>query len=224
MKFSLSLASLCYTTVLVAAPVDSAVLIEYKKTGDYSAGSGTVVASENGKSLILSCAHVLPDDKGEITVTIGGKAHKAKYIAGSKMVNVMSPDGRTFQIVDGVDLALVEVDVKLPVAPVGTDAPKKGDVVQHWGFAGGPPFAENGPYHKIGKVIEAEEVMVTADARPGDSGCGLFNSKGQLIGVVHSRSHNRDEPAGYAVPLVEVRKFLADNSGGFPVFKKTLTK
>lgn len=214
---------LLFASVPTAVANDSTVLIEYQKGADKGAGTGTVIACEGDKSLILTCAHVVPTDD-TVFVTHKGKRYEAKWIAGSPVKEAKAPDGTTFHYVDGVDLALITVEVKLPVAPIATTPFKKGDKVFQYGYAGGPPFADKGPYAKIGTVYDAEGVWATADARPGDSGSGLFNDKGQLAAVTHSRSADRDEPGLLAVPLNDVRTFVKEKAVGFPQLVKSLTK
>jgi S1-C subfamily serine protease len=213
--------------VLLSAPVaaaapDGVVLIESKSETEYSAGSGTVIAYENGKSLILSVAHVVDDPKAKLTVTHKGKAHKATYLWASPTIELTLPDGKKVPIIDGPDLALLTVDAELPVMKLAATPAKVGDEVKTFGFAGGPKFADKGPYPKIGKVVDAEGVWASPDARRGDSGSGLLNSKDELVGVVHSRSADADEPGLLAVPLNEVKKFLLEKAEGFPKLKESL--
>ena len=213
---------LCSAPLVQSAPLDSVVMIEYKSPAEYSAGSGTVVASEGGKSLIVSCAHVVPNGAGVITVTLNGKKFKAKYLFGTPVKKVVLPDGKQVEVVDGVDLSLIVVDEKLPAVEVASDPLKEGDRVRQWGYAGGPPFVKDGPYAKEGKVTDAEAVWATADARRGDSGCGLFNDGDQLAGVTSHRSVNPDEPGLLAVPLAKIRPFLKDNAKGFPLLQQKM--
>ena len=209
---------------VAGAPVDSAALVEYKLPEEFSAGSATCVACENGKSLMLTAAHVVPDAKGELTVTLSGKKFKAKYLTGSPVKELVLPDGKVIEVVDGVDLALLVVDDKLPPVAIAKEPAKKGDVVHQFGYAGGPPFAADGPHFKQGKVTKPDALWSSADARRGDSGCALLNAKGELVGVVHSRSANNDEPGGLCTPLAEVKKFLAEKAAGFPKLQKEMKK
>lgn len=205
-----------------AAPVDSACHIKVvdKVTMEWNAGSGTVIACENGKSLILSCTHVVPDDKGTITIWIKDKKYEAKFLAASKQIEEVGPTGQKFLTIDGPDLSLIVIDVALPVVEIATANPKLGDKVRQWGFAGGK--TDNGPFYKEGKITKTDELWSTSDARRGDSGCGLFNDKDELVGVVHSRSIDEDVPGGLAVPVEDVRKWLKGKVKDFPELKKKI--
>jgi V8-like Glu-specific endopeptidase len=218
-----------YTAVLLAAapfayaaPVDSAVHIKVETETGASYGSGTVVACENEKSLILSCAHVIYGPDRKVTITLKGKKYAAKWLAGSAVKEVANPDGTKSLEIDGPDLCLLVVDAELPVATVGKTAVADGDKVHQWGFAGGR--LKFGPFYKTGVVTEAEGIWSTADARGGDSGSGLFNDDNELIGVVHARPVDVDEPAGLAISLDVVRKFLKEKAKGFDGFQKQFQK
>lgn len=218
----------CMVVLLVAAPfvhaapVDSACLLQYEDKNDptkFSAGSGTVIACEGKKSLILTAAHVIPDGKADITVTLKGKDYVGKYLTGSKVT--VTETGLT---IDGADLALIVVDAELPVTPLAKEMVKKGDRVHQWGFCGGPHHAKRGPYYKTGKVDDVDEEFAIAspDARRGDSGCALCNDKNEIIGVVVRRFADDDCPACIALPLPTINKFLTEKVTGFPQFESQL--
>src|SRR5262245_50038591 len=56
--------------------------------GRTQAGTGTVIACEAGKSLILTNAHVADAPDGTYTVTHAGSAYPATYVAGSAISRV----------------------------------------------------------------------------------------------------------------------------------------
>lgn len=213
------LVSFAFASLLVAAPPDSAVYVQLDETDGFSAGSGTCIACENGKSLILTAAHVAWEGKGKLKIILKGKEYAAKYLDGSPIKEVEEKGKKTLQI-DGPDLALLVVDASLPTVQIAEEALKEGDDVRTFGFPGAR--WKTGPYPKIGKVVNDQEVWATADARRGDSGCGLFNTKDQLAGVVHSRSVDADEPGMMATPLSEIKKFLKEKAVGFPQLLKSL--
>jgi S1-C subfamily serine protease len=204
----------------VAGPIDSAAYVKQSDATGYNSGSGTVVAYENNKSLILTCGHVASDPKATFSITLSGKKYDAAYLYGSKVTEKMLEDGTWTMTIDGPDLALLTVAEKLPTVEIASKPAKKGDNVFQWGFPGGR--VDTGPYPKVGKVVDADGLWATPDARRGDSGCGLFNADDQLVGVVHSRAADPDEPGALAVPLPTIRKFLHEKATGFPKIQKRM--
>ncbi len=213
-----------FTSTLAIASPESAVHIKHEAKENNNIGSGTVIACENGKSLILTCGHVVPDQGLKITVTHNGKTYDAKYLTGSKVVekpHPTIPNTSTLEI-DGLDLALIEVEAVLPVAKLAKAPVKKGDKVKQWGFSGG--VIENGPFYKEGKVVEESSFWATADARPGDSGTAVYNEAGDIVGVCHARSSDTNLPSVLAIPLDDLKGWLKDNAKTYPKLLKSMEK
>lgn len=222
-RFTASVVSLLFVASMgLGSPIESAVHLKWEEEKGFSMGSGTVIATADGKSLILSAAHVVPNAGTKITVTHNEKEYVGSYLAGSKVTEVPLPNGLHTITIEGPDLALVVVEAELPVVELAAKPLKVGDAVTQHGFSGGR--IKNGPFSKMGKVTDdaADNLWSTADSRRGDSGCGLFNADGKLAGVVHSRSVDQDEPGGLATGLIEVKDFLKAKVKGFDDFKKTL--
>ncbi len=196
-----------------ADPSRSTVFIQRDLGGGRGrAGTGTVVACEGGKSLVLTNAHVADDPDGTYTVTHAGRAHPATYVAGSP-VRHTSP---TSMQIDGPDVALLAVEATLPAATIAPEVPRPGDRVRLWGFGG--RSAAQGAAEKAGQTLDAaayvEPTFVSdADTTSGDSGSGVFNDAGELVAV----HWGGDGQRAHAVPLGTVRAFLRDKSGkSFP--------
>lgn len=191
-------------------PSSAAVYVHRQLVSHGDAGSGTVIASEGGKSLVLTCAHVIEGDGG-ITVTHAGKVYPAKYLGGS---TVRWVNTSTIQV-DGPDLALVVVYAELPAVEIGSE-PETGARVRLFGFGG--RLGDHGFVAKLGQVIAGPAftkptLTYTASTTSGDSGAGVFNEAGELIGVHTGRSGVQ----AYAVPVGTVKTFvLARLNGLFP--------
>jgi S1-C subfamily serine protease len=209
------------------APPPSVVRVSYPTaTGGWS-GSGTVVWSEGGRSVVLTNAHVAdrPDAAYSVFSVATGKSYPAKYLAGSKVV-VFPPDGFGVRLaVEGPDLALLVVEAELPAAKFAPAPPKPGAGVRQWGFGG--RTTESGPSCKAGeargdvRVWYGGVLVVSAGSslrvQPGDSGSGVFDANGDLVGVTHGYG---GDPPGLAVPLVVVKAFVTEKAGArFPRFK-----
>ena len=172
------------------------------------AGSGVIISSDG---YILTCAHVV-DGASTITVTIGDKDYTATLV-GEDTTS---------------DIAVIKIDADgLPPATVGnSDSLKVGQSV----MAVGNPLGELGGT-VTGGMISALNRSVTiqgsssvntmsliqmdASVSPGNSGGGLFNMNGELVGIVNAKSSSSDaEGLGFAIPIndaIKVAQELLEN-------------
>ena len=172
------------------------------------AGSGVIISSDG---YILTCAHVV-DGASTITVTIGDKDYTATLV-GEDTTS---------------DIAVIKIDADgLTPATVGnSDSLKVGQSV----MAVGNPLGELGGT-VTGGLISALNRSVTiqgsssvntmsliqmdASVSPGNSGGGLFNMNGELVGIVNAKSSSSDaEGLGFAIPIndaIKVAQELLEN-------------
>ena len=172
------------------------------------AGSGVIISSDG---YILTCAHVV-DGASTITVTIGDKDYTATLV-GEDTTS---------------DIAVIKIDADgLTPATVGnSDGLKVGQSV----MAVGNPLGELGGT-VTGGMISALNRSVTiqgtsstntmsliqmdASVSPGNSGGGLFNMSGELVGIVNAKSSSSDaEGLGFAIPIndaIKVAQELLEN-------------
>ena len=172
------------------------------------AGSGVIISSDG---YILTCAHVV-DGASTITVTIGDKDYTATLV-GEDTTS---------------DIAVIKIDADgLTPATVGnSDSLKVGQSV----MAVGNPLGELGGT-VTGGIISALNRSVTiqgsssvntmsliqmdASVSPGNSGGGLFNMNGELVGIVNAKSSSSDaEGLGFAIPIndaIKVAQELLEN-------------
>ncbi len=165
-------------TNLSADPMDSSVRIRVIIEGTIHLGSGTIIHSQDGISRILTCAHIFrgfnEDSKIEVDLVINNK-HQV-HIARLDSFN------------EKADLGLISVATSkpLPVAAIAKvdHAPQKGEPVVGVGCsAGDPPTREQLQVTDINKYIGPHNVECTGVPVRGRSGGGLFNKKGEIIGV-----------------------------------------
>lgn len=158
-------------------------------------GTGTVVACEGGRSLILTNKHVAESPAADYWVTHAGA------------------DGKTWQYQcrltyqsPAYDLAVLETAHELPACVIADAEPEPGAAVRQWGFTnGGPKVERSGRYLGVrGWTEQFGGVQPTAAVGylpvSGDSGSGVFDPDGRLCAVVHlACTDGRQE--GSAVPL-----------------------
>lgn len=163
----------------------SAVSVHVSMGNATAHGSGTVIASEDGKSLVLTNAHVVESANYPITVVhtdADGQPwrYPATYIGGSSV----SQSGNMLSIA-GPDLALLQVDYSLPAAEIADSIPASGTPVQLWGFGGS--MSGSTPTHRTGQVTThgfADAITAsTLRTINGDSGAGVFTEDGKLVAV-----------------------------------------
>ena len=172
------------------------------------AGSGVIISADG---YILTCAHVV-DGASNITVSIGDKDYPATLV-GEDTTS---------------DIAVVKVDATgLTPATVGnSDNLKVGESV----MAVGNPLGELGGTVTSG-IVSAQNrsvsiqgsssvntmslIQMDASVSPGNSGGGLFNMNGELVGIVNAKSSDSDaEGLGFAIPVndaVKVAQELLEN-------------
>lgn len=180
------------------------------------AGTGTVVACEGGKSLVLTNAHVVPHGANPITVRHGNDTYPATFVAAG------SRHGRGYE----PDLCLLVVDAEMPAVEIADSPPRIGERLRQWAF-GGQRFGA-GPTFKVGVVADpvrpdgsrlvGGDVESSLPTQSGDSGSGVFNDAGELVGVTWAAGPGYEENGRWvgtdpqrqhsAVPLAKVRAFV----------------
>ncbi|MGN0983964.1 MAG: S1C family serine protease [Gemmiger sp.] len=156
------------------------------------AGSGVII-SEDG--YILTCAHV---------------------VSGASNIKVQLSDDTTYTatLIGGdtsADIAVLKIEASgLTPAVLGdSDALAVGEttiaVGNPLGTLGGT--VTNGIVSALNREVEVENNQMTliqtnASISPGNSGGGLFNGNGELIGIVNAKSgYSEAEGLGFAIPI-----------------------
>ena len=172
------------------------------------AGSGVIISSDG---YILTCAHVV-SGASNITVTIGDTDYPATVVGED----------------DTSDVAVIKIDADgLTPATIGnSDDLAVGEDV----LAVGNPLGELGGTVTSGIVSALNRsvtiqgtsstntmslIQMDASVSPGNSGGGLFNRNGELIGLVNAKSSSSDaEGLGFAIPIndaISVAQDLLEN-------------
>ena len=205
------------TTAQVASMVSPSVVVITTEQVVYSqwswygqsqvesgAGSGVIISSDG---YILTCDHVV-SGASNITVTIGDTDYTA---------TVVGEDSTS-------DVAVLKIDATglTPVTMGDSDALAVGDNV----LAVGNPLGELGgtvtsgivsalnrsvSIQSSGSVNTMSLIQMDASVSPGNSGGGLFNMNGELVGIVNAKSSDSDaEGLGFAIPINDAMKVAQD--------------
>lgn len=198
------------TSDIVAATKNSVVEIttEIVTTGSFlqqyiesGAGSGVII-SENG--YIITNNHVI-EDASSITVTLAdGTSYSAELVGKDA----------------DLDVALLKIDA------TGLDPAEIGD--SSTAQAGDKAVVIGNPLGQLGGSVTqgiissvSRDVMidgvshnvmqVDASINPGNSGGGLFNGRGELVGIIIAKSVDESvEGIGFAIPINDVSDILED--------------
>ena len=164
-------------------------------------GSGIILSSDG---YIVTCKHVV-DSASTIKVVLNDDTVYDATIVGSDTRN---------------DLAVIKIDATglTPVTLGDSDMLTVGEDA----VAIGNPLGElrgtatSGIISALGRDVTIENTDMTliqtdAAISPGNSGGGLFNSSGCLIGIVNAKaSSSNSEGLGFAIPVNDVKQIISD--------------
>jgi serine protease Do len=167
-------------------------------------GSGVILTSDG---YIVTCNHVVSE------------------AGSSASIKVYLQDGTTYDATlvgsdDMTDLAVIKIEAtNLPAASVGVSSDSVvGDTV----YAIGNPLGvlassvTDGIVSGLDRLVTINGIDMTciqtdAAVNPGNSGGGLFNSSGELIGIVNAKATGQDvEGIGFAIPVDSALPIIRD--------------
>ena len=172
----------------IKVAMQSTVRLQVEDDEGNSFGTGTVIDIHRQEALVVTCGHIFrsSDGKGRITIDRfdGGTA---KPTTGT----LISYDMDT-------DIGLVSMKLASPIriaklAAQG-DKPNPGDSVFSIGCSSGePPSVMKGNINQVNKYLGPPNITASGQPVVGRSGGGLFNSRGELIGVCSAADPELDE-------------------------------
>ena len=199
----------------IARSVRANALVETKigagLLGGTGIGSGVILQIEHGSALIVTNRHVV-DPKFEAQESTEAKGGLPDGHLQVKLIGQPAHPGRVVWIApDGIDLALIRVDVDGTGARAASWKPKTELVI------GSEVFTMGNPQHldwtltsgsisqlRLQKRGERQVHVIQIDAalNPGNSGGGLYDKSGTLIGINTWTNDKRfSEGLGFAIAL-----------------------
>ncbi|MCH5298952.1 MAG: trypsin-like peptidase domain-containing protein [Ruminococcus sp.] len=200
------------TTEIVKRAADSVVEIttEQVATSSFSrqyiqqgAGSGVIISTDG---YIITNYHVI-EGASHITVTLRNQTEYTEvdvigtYSEGDIALLKVKPDGEltaaTFGNSDKISVGDYAVAIGNPLGQLG------GTVT-------------DGIISALDRELTIDDVTMNllqtnAEISPGNSGGGLFNGSGELIGIVNAKSASTSaEGIGFAIPINDVQNVLSD--------------
>ena len=182
-------------------PMDSSVRIRVIINGNINLGSGTVISSLPGRTIILSCWHIFrdfqPESKIEVDFIKNGQAE--------------TNSATVLQLHQESDLSVIVVDTpqSVPVSPVASPAHAAtvGHQVVTVGCSGGElPTRKNIEVTAVDRYNGPNNLECTGLPVQGRSGGGLFNNLGEVVGVCIAA--DRDRVRGLYSGLLAIHEIL----------------
>ncbi|MFK7817098.1 MAG: trypsin-like peptidase domain-containing protein [Planctomycetaceae bacterium] len=182
----------------------ASVRIRVTYDGKVQFGSGTIVHSQRGRSIILTCAHIMdqagPNPKVQVDVFLNGKS---KTFHGKVVGHDINPD---------VGLITIPTSMKLPIAEVvpPTQKPEKGQSVFSIGCNNGKePTREGARLSGVDSYDGPNNLETNHAPEHGRSGGALFDSAGRVIGVCSAadRKGNHGLYAGNRAIFTMLKKY-----------------
>lgn len=176
--------------------------------------SGVLVGKDkkNDKSYILTAAHVCDGAKAQLPYIIISRSEQlyGYTLEGRKH------SGKIIAMDDRYDLCLMEIEyVDNKVSKISKEEPEPGDRL----FNAAAPTGTWYPNTII--LLEGfysgtrgTDIITSIPAAGGSSGSPIFNSQGEIVGILHS-VNTRFNNISIATRLRYVRKFLKEHLPGF---------
>lgn len=170
-----------FPPALIARLTQATVRLRVKDANGVSNGTGTIIDTHGDEALVLTCGHIFRDaaDKGEIAVDVFGPQpiHGA---AGQLLAYDLKRD---------VALVCFKPGGRVTVAKVAGSgaALSRGERVASLGCDHGePPTARLSKINDLNKFLGPDNVTVDGEPVQGRSGGGLFNARGEIVGVCNA--------------------------------------
>lgn len=168
-----------------AAPLDASVIIRGETARDAFTGSGTAIDSRNGHTLIITCGHLFRDyPSRQVTVSF----HGGRTVVGTVLSYTLEPD-----------IALVSAEGEATaVAKIAASTPQISNPTIAVGMFG----VKAGVVRSLNRYLGHPNLCVSGVAVQGDSGGGVFNAAGELVGVINSADPPCGETIAASLPVV----------------------
>src|SRR5258708_718101 len=161
-------------------PHPAVVRVIVPERGSTSYGSGTLVDVNGEFGLVVTNWHVVCEAAGPPTVVFPDSFRSAAQVV---------------KVDRDWDLAALAIwKPSVAAVPLAQRAPRPGESLSIAGYGGGPYRQVAGTctqYVAPGRSYPMEMVELAASARQGDSGGPIFNSQGELAGVLFGEGQGR---------------------------------
>ena len=189
--------------------LSASVRIKVRDPGGSSFGTGTIIDTRQGEALVLTCAHLFRDSSGTaapVTVELFQPSAGGVVVIEETAGQVVSSDLKN-------DVALLSIRPTRPVQAARVagkaSAPQVGAATWSVGCdRGDDPTVRSGQVTTIDKYVSPPSLTVTGAPVVGRSGGGLFNERGEVVGVCFGAYEPDNE--GFYAKLSSIHAQLDD--------------
>ncbi len=186
------------------SPAAASCRLQVRDNSGVNFGSGTIIASKPGQSIILTCGHIFRNlkEEAEIQVDVFTKGQIQKF------------KGNLIRFDKEADVGLLSIASReaFPIAHVARigESVAKSDLVISIGCNGGKsPTREQLRVTALNRYLGPDNIECSGVPAEGRSGGGLFNSKGHVVGVCIAA--DTKEKRGLFAGLKAVHQILEDS-------------
>lgn len=191
--------------------IDGVVSISTEMNGATGIGSGFFVSDDG---YVATAAHVVENANTVWVILASGKRVEATVVAENEFSDValLKVDGEGYKpLTFGLSGSL---EIGETVTAIGTPASLE--------YAGSLSSGEVSYNNRILKVYDGDGaltkkmkvIQTNAQVNPGNSGCPLFNSKGEVVGMVSMKLGRDYEGLGFALPAEGVKRIIDAMASG----------
>jgi len=166
----------------IATPMEASVRIRANNGTGINYGSGTIISSGNGRTMVLTCGHICRGmvKSGTMEIDIFSGQQRKTYVAKVVAYNEKADVGL-------LEFPSDESFPHTPVAHVGHGV-KKGQAVASVGCGGGDdPTLQQHRVVSLNRYLGPDNIECTGEPIEGRSGGGLFDEQGAVVGVCFAR-------------------------------------
>jgi S1-C subfamily serine protease len=169
---------------LSARLLRSSVRLKIYDPHGYSFGSGTIIEYSpragglGGQALILTCGHIFRDSRGQGRIEVDLFDQGKVQTVVARMVR--------HDLQRDIGLVSIETDRAVPVAPLASKKSQQSPGSQVLSIGcdhGNDPTVQKSTIKAVNSFVGPANLQVVGQPAVGRSGGGLFNHKGELIGV-----------------------------------------
>ena len=181
-----------------AQAMQASVKLKVTDPDGHSYGSGTVIHTQGNEALVLTCAHLFRDSKGQGPLEV---------ITFQDTPQGASVPGKVLTYDLDRDVALVAIQTQSPIQPMPLGAANFGLEVGQPAFSvgcdnGGPRNLYPTRINSLNRYVGHDNVQAAGAPTVGRSGGGLFSADGQLIGVCNAADDQDNEGIYAALPTI----------------------
>ncbi len=159
-------------------PLASSVRVRIGGQSGVNYGSGTIIHSQPGRTVILTCGHIFRDLKPNAKIEVD-------FFTGTQVETFL---GKSigYDLEGDVGLISIATDSPLPASSIANleNQTRVRQSVYSIGCGGGdPPSREDLHVTALNRYLGPDNIECTGEPLQGRSGGGLFNAQGDVVGV-----------------------------------------